>query len=155
VHGVLERDEFEIDAFLGPDRARPGKVVASSTKTRGFREAHTRVAVRARFAAHTLVELRPSTGRGHQLRVHLASVGHPIVADGDYGGRPLMLSDLKAGYKLLRGAVEKALLSRMFLHAERVVFRDVSGDVADVRSQLPADLATALRKVEGFDGRRR
>ena len=148
VDGLPVEDRFTIDAWLGPDRKRLGKVVSSNEKARGFREAHTAVAVRTRFARHALVDLWPATGRTHQLRVHLASVGHPIVADADYGGEPLLLSLLKDHYKLRRGVAERPLLGRMFLHAERVEFTDVDGRACAVEAPLPRDLAAALRKVE-------
>jgi len=148
VDGLPVEDRFAIDAWLGPDRKRPGKVVAAPKQARGCREAHTAVAVRARFLRHALVDLWPATGRTHQLRVHLASVGHPIVADADYGGEPLLLSSLKDDYKLRRGRAERPLLARMFLHAERVEFTDLDGAACAVESPLPRDLAAALRKVE-------
>jgi RluA family pseudouridine synthase len=155
VDGVPAADEFSIDAWLGPDPRRPGKVVAAAAAGRGLREAHTLAVVRRRFDQHALVELRPSTGRSHQLRVHLASVGHAIVHDRDYGGRDLLLSMLKGDYKLRRGVEERPLLRRMFLHAERVVFDDVDGARVDVRAPLAPDLVIAVQKLERYDGRRR
>ncbi|MCK5942392.1 MAG: RluA family pseudouridine synthase, partial [Planctomycetes bacterium] len=148
VGGVPHLDEFAIDAWLGPDRRRPGMVVASDRDKKGFREAHTAVTVRQRFRRHALVELRPTTGRGHQLRVHLQSIGHPIVGDEGYGGERLLLSRLKPDYKKRKGVDERPLLQRMFLHAERVSFVDVDGDTVDVEATLPEDLAVALRQVE-------
>ena len=155
VDGLPVEDRFEVHAWLGPDRKRPGKVVVAAAPSRGFREAHTLVAVRARFVRHALVDLWPTTGRSHQLRVHLASVGHPIVGDTDYGGEPLLLSALKDHYKLRRGRTEKPLLQRMFLHAERVEFTDADGTPVAVQSPLSADLAAALRKVETASAARR
>jgi 23S rRNA pseudouridine1911/1915/1917 synthase len=155
VAGQLARDEFAIDAFLGPDRRRPGKVVAAARELPEFRAAHTDVRVRQRLPQHTLLELRPRTGRSHQLRVHLQSIGHPIVGDSDYGGEELLLSRLKAGYKLRRGVPERPLLSRMFLHAERLSFTDVDGGRADVECPWPEDLAVALRQLASHDERRR
>lgn len=155
VQGLPTADSFAIDAWLGPDRKRPGKVVASPEAARGSREAHTDVTVRQRFVQHALLGLQPTTGRSHQLRVHLAFVGHPIVHDRDYGGGELLLSALKSDYKLRRGRIERPLLDRMFLHAERVVFHDVDGTVIEVVAPLPPDLAVALRKLESFDERRR
>jgi RluA family pseudouridine synthase len=148
VAGVPHQDAFAIDAFLGPDRRRPGMVVASDRDKKGFREAHTDVRVRQRFRRHALLALHPTTGRGHQLRVHLQSVGHPIVGDEDYGGERLLLSRLKPDYKKRTGVEERPLLQRMFLHAERVSFRDVDGSEIDVEAPLPEDLAVALRHVE-------
>ncbi|MBL9079891.1 MAG: RluA family pseudouridine synthase [Planctomycetes bacterium] len=155
VEGVPEQDEFSIHAWLGPDRRRPGKVVAADAPGPGRREAHTDVVVRRRFRRHALLELRPATGRSHQLRVHLASVGHPIVHDEDYGGSPLLLSALKNDYKLRRGVAERPLLRRMFLHAERVAFVAPDGADVEVAAPMPADLAQAIKKLESFDERRR
>ncbi len=154
VEGVPVADQFAIDAWLGPDPRRPGKVVASATAGPGRRAAHTAVTVRRRFRRHALLGLQPTTGRGHQLRVHLASLGHPIVHDADYGGGGLLLSMLKSDYKLRRGVEERPLLRRMFLHAERVEFVDVDGAGVDVRAPLPRDLALALQKLESHDGQR-
>jgi len=155
VAGTPTDDAFTIDLWLGPDRRRPGKVVASETPRKGFREAHTSVSVRERFDRHALLELRPTTGRGHQLRVHLQAIGLPIVGDRDYGGEALLLSRLKAGYKQRAGVDERPLLQRMFLHAERVVFDDVDGQQVTVEAPLPDDLAVALRHVEKYASRRR
>jgi len=155
VAGQIARDEFAIDACLGPDRRRPGKVVADARELPGFRAAHTDVRVRQRLPQHTLLELRPRTGRSHQLRVHLQSIGHPIVGDRDYGGEELLLSRHKAGYKLRRGVPERPLLTRMFLHAERLSFTDVDGARADVECPWPEDVAVALRQLASHDERRR
>lgn len=151
VDGAPLQDEFVVERWLGPDPRRPGKVVVGTAGSRGFRDARTLVTVRQRFSRHALLELRPQTGRGHQLRVHLASLGHPIVADADYGGRPLLLSELKTEYKLRPGVAEKPLLSRLFLHAERLALDDVDGRRLDVRAPLPADLEQALQRLLRFD----
>jgi RluA family pseudouridine synthase len=155
VHGVPTAAAFAIRAWLGPDRKRPGKVVAAASEQPGFRAAHTEVVCEQAFASHALLRLSPTTGRSHQLRVHLQSVGHPIVADRDYGGEPLLLSDLKPGYKLRRGVDERPLTPRMFLHSARVVCSDVDGAAIDVTAPLPEDLAVALRQLESFADRRR
>jgi RluA family pseudouridine synthase len=154
VDGVVAADQPVITAWLGPDRSRPGRVVASATERSGFRDALTEVLVRERFRAHTLVELRPRTGRGHQLRVHLRSIGHPIAADRDYGGEALLLSRLKPGYKKRVGVDEHPLLERMFLHAERITFCDVDGQQVTVEAPLPEDLNRALRQLERHAPRR-
>lgn len=155
VAGVPRSDRLQVDAWLGPDPRRPGKVVSRDEPRRGFREAHTEVLVRARFDRHALLELHPTTGRGHQLRAHLQSIGHPIVGDGDYGGEVLLLSRLKRDYKKRTGVEERPLVQRMFLHAERLSFEDVGGQRVDVETPLPDDLATALRRIEKHQSRRR
>jgi 23S rRNA pseudouridine1911/1915/1917 synthase len=97
-----------------------------SVSRRG-REARTRYKVEARFddpAPLTLLECRLETGRTHQIRVHLAAIGHSVVGDGRYGGnRP----ELPA--------------TRPFLHAGRLAFdHPGSGERLEVRSPLPEDL---------------
>lgn len=151
VDGVLRRDAGTIEKALGPDPRRPGKVMVVQKDARGAREALTEYRVLERFRAHTLVECRPRTGRGHQLRVHLAHLGHPIVADEDYGASgPLRLSDLKHGYKARKGQRERALLDRMFLHAAAIEIPTRSGGILRAESPLPSDLALALEKLRRF-----
>jgi RluA family pseudouridine synthase len=154
VHGVPNAASFVVDAWLGPDPRRPGKVVASAHEQPGFRDARTRVERRAAYARHALLALSPETGRSHQLRVHLQSIGHPIVGDRDYGGEDLFLSDLKPSYKLRRGVDEKPLTKRLFLHAERIVLRDLDGASVDVTMPLPDDLAVVLKQLERCVDRR-
>jgi RluA family pseudouridine synthase len=150
VHGALLRDELTVDAFLGPDPRRPGKMLSSPHAREGFRDARTNVFVEQAFARHTLVRLEPETGRTHQLRVHMQSIGHSIVGDQDYGSAPLLLSQLKRGYKLRPGLQERPLLERMFLHARRVSFTDLDGAEIEVEAPLPDDLQRALDKVANF-----
>ncbi len=103
------------------------------------REATTRYEVLERFAQITLVRLYPETGRTHQIRVHLAAIGHPIVADATYGGA--------------RAAAPVAI-QRQALHAESIGFRHpLSGDAVTVEAPLAADFGAALDALRG--GRRR
>ena len=155
VRGVLGPDQQDISTCLGPDRSRPGMVVASDRQRTGFRKALTTVIVRERFARHTLVELRPATSRGHQVRVHPASIGHAIVCDQDYGGERLLLSGLKPDYKMRPGVVERPLLQRMFLHVERVAFADADGNDVVAEAAMPDDLKVALRHVVKHTSTRR
>lgn len=155
VGGVPTWQQRDIDAWLGPDRRRPGMVVVGDDARRGFREAHTKVTVRERFQLHALLQCEPTTGRGHQIRVHLQSIGHAIVGDEAYGGERLLLSRLKPDYKKRTGVEERPLLQRMFLHAERVAFPDVDGNIAVAEAPMPEDLAVALRHVEKHRSARR
>lgn len=162
VHGRVSRDQFEITRHLGPDPRRQGYVVPVAAGTKKSRSAHTEVVVEERFRAHTLVRMVPKTGRGHQLRVHMQSCGHPIVGDGPYGGRPLRLSEIKPGYKLRKGVEERPLVSRLFLHAERLrvpspasVDVAIDGDAMDVTAPLPRELDVALAKLRRFSGAQR
>jgi 23S rRNA pseudouridine1911/1915/1917 synthase len=93
------------------------------------REARTQYHVVDYIADYTLLEVRPETGRTHQIRVHLAAIGYPVVGDGVYG-------------------VKSAYPSRQFLHASRLGFRlPSSGEYVEFTSQLPEDLAEALNRI--------
>ncbi|MGC4029928.1 MAG: 23S rRNA pseudouridine(1911/1915/1917) synthase RluD [Steroidobacteraceae bacterium] len=104
------------------------------------REAVTHYRLAERFAAHTLLSVQLETGRTHQIRVHLAHIGHPLVGDPLYGGR----RQLTAG----TGAVQRAALTafgRQALHAARLAFvHPVTGREVEVQSPLPADFAALL-----------
>jgi RluA family pseudouridine synthase len=153
VHGDVQPDARTVEHFLGPDRRRPGLVAASRTARKGFRQARTDLQVVERHGAFTLVRCLPRTGRGHQIRVHLQSIGHPIAGDLDYGGETLFLSRLKRGYKLRPGVAERPLLGRTFLHAAAVRFLDPDGSPVAVEAPLPDDLRQCLDRVARLSAR--
>jgi 23S rRNA pseudouridine1911/1915/1917 synthase len=95
-----------------------------------------------RSQGFTVVRLRPRTGRAHQLRVHMAWLGHPIVGDKVYGpDETLYLRFIKEG--VTDEMLGRLLLPRHALHAERAVFRSPgTGQVCDCRAELPADMRT-------------
>jgi len=102
VKGSPKEDAFTIDAFLKKDE-RTNEVKARSTEAPGFRSAKTEVRVLRRLGEKTELEVRPITGRSHQIRVHLAFVKLPIIGDPKYG------------------VLDKGT-NRPLLHAERVSF---------------------------------
>ncbi|WP_226633783.1 RluA family pseudouridine synthase [Novosphingobium profundi] len=82
------------------------------------------------------VELHPLTGRTHQLRVHMAAIGHPIVGDGKYGGQDAFLS----------GTISR----KMHLHARRLIIEHPDGAPLDVTAPLPEHFANSMENL-GFD----
>lgn len=125
VHGLVKRDTGRIDKPIGRDPVRRVRMAAGVA---GGRAAVTEYRVLRRFSKHTLLEVRIGTGRTHQIRVHLSSIGHPVAGDRLYGA-PKAEPD--------RG--------RFFLHASRIVFRSPSGGrLVDVCAPLPAELEAWL-----------
>jgi len=134
VRGTPGAESGSVDLPIGRhlrDRKR------MSVRSRGGREAATSWRVARRFprSGRTLLEVRPRTGRTHQIRVHLATIGLPIVGDPVYGRRG-------------RAAPETGL-ERPALHAERLVFTHPrTGQRLDFRAPPPPDLARLLAELE-------
>lgn len=125
VRGVPAHDTFGVDAPLG---RRAARIVVDHVEGR---PASTAFQVRERVTNAALLEAVPRTGRTHQIRVHCAAIGHPIVGDSAYGGG---------------GDAARALgLRRPFLHAWRIAFTHPStGDRVIREEPLPDDLREAL-----------
>jgi len=141
VHGRLEPPQGVIDAPIGRDTRHRQRMAV----VEGARAARTAYRVRRYLPVrqaglpetprgrdvYSLVEVTPSTGRTHQIRVHFAALGHPLVGDRVYG-RP------------------SAVLGRQFLHAHRLAFRHPVDDrPLEFESPLPEDLQVALERLAG------
>ena len=124
-HGSVTPSEAIIDAPIGRSPANRQRMAVVD----GGREAITRYRVLRHYPAHSLVEIRPTTGRTHQIRVHFASLGYPLVGDATYG---------KADNTL----------NRHFLHATTLGFKHPSsGDYREFGAAMPAELEEYARAV--------
>jgi 23S rRNA pseudouridine1911/1915/1917 synthase len=133
--GHLTADRITIERPIARDPRDRKRMAVVSTG----RPARTDLTRLARFDSTDLLRAHLFTGRTHQIRVHLASVGHPVVGDDTYGG---------GGGRKLVGLPPR----RHFLHAAWLIFRHpVSGQVIDVRSPLPAELHQAIVTASGPD----
>jgi 23S rRNA pseudouridine1911/1915/1917 synthase len=139
VHGRVAKDAGEISKPVGRDPVRRVQMKVGGIRSR---EALTRYRVTRRFAHFTLLEAEPRTGRTHQIRVHFASLGHPVVGDTLYG----------APAKFRLGTQERRTLPRTFLHAASMGFRHPrSGEPISLHAPLPVELEIFLQIVSEKD----
>jgi RluA family pseudouridine synthase len=147
--------ETDCELSLRADGDRIHRTVIDARRGKHTR---TRFAVLAELGPYSLVEARPETGRTHQIRVHLASLGHPILCDPLYGSpKPILLSAFKRGR---RGDPfdEQPLLSRLGLHAYSLCLPQGSlpeGSCLSFEAPYPKDfaaLANQLKKIFGEKG---
>ena len=143
VWGRLPEPAGEIDREVG---RHPTQRQRMSVHARRGKAAVTRWRVRREFPGPlSLVELSPQTGRTHQLRVHLASLGHPVLGDATYGGGVSRL----AGAPALPGL--KPLVHRQLLHAWRLeLTHPRTGERLSWEAPLPADFQVVLDKLENL-----
>jgi RluA family pseudouridine synthase len=157
VHGRPLWTETENDLPLLPDGDKRHRTIID--KYRG-KKSLTRFRLLGSAGNYSVVEAYPLTGRTHQIRVHLASLGYPLVCDNLYGGgeKPVFLSSFKKGW---RGdpIEERPLLSRLGLHAAELVLPDYrppsaagesGADSPDLclKAPLPRDMAALLRQMK-------
>lgn len=132
VQGIIAHDGT-VEAPLGRHPTQRTKMAIVPTG----KPAVTHFRVIEHFAAHTLVECRLETGRTHQIRVHLLSIGHPLAGDPVYGGKST------AATPAVRDAVKK--LGRQALHAARLgLIHPVSHEAMEWRAELPADITELI-----------
>ncbi len=128
VRGKVTPDQGTIEAPIGRDRSHREKM-AITDRSHG-REARTKYRVLKHLGSYSLLETIPETGRTHQIRVHLAAIGYPVIGDKVYG-------------------VKSPLLDRQFLHAQRIKFQlPSSGKEVEFSSELPTDLTGVLQALE-------
>ena len=152
VHGAVKLDRGTLDASISRDQQRRTRM---TTRRMGGRTAvsHYRVLERfqSRYGHFTLLEIEIETGRTHQIRVHLSSIGHPVVGDTLYGAPQNILPRLDAPATRLRkaAALEQAIsVDRNFLHAMRLrLTHPESGKNMEFEALLPADLEGWLTRL--------
>ena len=136
VHGRFAAPAGEINTPVGRD---PRKRIRMKTFGLAAREASSRYRTLKSYGRFTLVEILPSSGRTHQIRVHLASIGHPVVGDTLYG----------APSRLTLNGVEVKTLPRYFLHAAAIRFHHPrTGAGLEFQAPLPGELNQWLKRIE-------
>ncbi|HWR12051.1 MAG TPA: RluA family pseudouridine synthase [Rectinemataceae bacterium] len=146
VRGRTEKDEWDCDDPLLADADRLHRTLADSRRGKA---AYSHFTTLERFRDFSLVQVRPETGRTHQVRVHCAATGYPIVSDPLYGdGKPVLLSQIKRKWK---GDLfeERPLLERTGLHAERLAFtHPLTRKKIDMSAPLPKDMSALIAQLK-------
>lgn len=133
--GRLKKDSGEITSAIGRSLSNRKKM---SVRTSGGKEAITRFEVIKRFRMVTMVKVRILTGRTHQIRVHFASEGSPVLGDKTYGKK----TSVDTGCKIIK-------FGRQMLHACSLKLRHpVTGEVMEFKAPLPEDMETAIAECE-------
>jgi 23S rRNA pseudouridine1911/1915/1917 synthase len=147
VHGDLEKDKGTITAAIGRDPLRRTRMTARPTENARSAVSHYDVARRltTRFGKFTLVRVRIETGRTHQIRVHMASLNHPVVGDTLYGAAGQLTEQQPASRKQ---APERLRLGRNFLHAAQLEFQHpTSRKPLQLEAPLPQELEAFLESL--------
>lgn len=139
------KEDGEIQAPIGRSSKDRKKMAVTG---RGSREALTRYKLIERFRTYDLLDVTLQTGRTHQIRVHLAHIGHPVFGDPEYGGREkwhrgIFAEERKLGEKLLD------LMPYQALHARRLEFvHPIKGASVVIESELPEIFKRLLEKLD-------
>jgi len=145
VNGIVVPPEGRIESPIAEHPAANGKMIVA----RKGKMAVTDYKVVEQWPLYSLLQFQIHTGRTHQVRVHMQSIGHPIVCDELYGdGTPFFLSHIKRKYRMSeKDEQEKPLLSRLALHAYRLEFEKEDGTLISVEAPLPKDIAACIKQL--------
>lgn len=146
VLGRVVPEEGRIESPIAEHPAVKGKMVVAKKGKASV----TDYKVVAQWPLYSLVQFRIYTGRTHQIRVHMQSIGHPLVCDELYGdGKPFLLSAIKRKYKLSeKEETERPLLNRMALHSYRLVLHKQDGTLVDVEATIPKDISACIKQLD-------
>lgn len=145
VAGVLIEKEVTIDIpLLYVDE----KTVVAKKEDKG-KKATTFVKVIEEFASYSLLECKILNGRTHQIRVHLAHIGHPLAIDKKYGyNDQILLSEIKRKFRRKKDEDERPLVSRQPLHAEKISFtHPFTNELISIEAPIKKDMKALLNQL--------
>ncbi len=146
--GHLKGNKGLIDLPLGRSPADRKKVIVTKERSR---PAMTEYEILENFSFSQLLKLSLRTGRTHQIRAHLAHLGHPVLGDPEYGGREKALGGIQGEYRQ-KAAKALELIQRQALHAFYLAFtHPVTKETKEFISKLPADFQAVLDYLRGLE----
>ena len=145
VQGRVMPGQGRIEAPIAEHPATKGKMIASKKE----KPSVTDYRVTDQWPLYALVQFQIHTGRTHQIRVHMQSIGNPIVCDELYGdGKPFFVSTIKKKYRLSeKEEREKPLLKRLALHAYKLQFHKEDGKEVIAEAELPKDMLACVKQL--------
>ena len=137
-----------IDSPIKEHPVIPGKMITH----RNGKPSQTEYTVIETLSPYSWVTFQLHTGRSHQIRVHMQSIGYPLACDTTYGdGQPILLSRFKPKYKISKDEEsERPLLNRLALHALRLQFQDLDGKPITIEADLPKDLQVTILQLRKY-----
>jgi 23S rRNA pseudouridine1911/1915/1917 synthase len=157
VHGDVARARGTINSAIARDPQRRTRMTVKPVENARTAVSHYEVVrkINTRFGKFTLVKVRIETGRTHQIRVHMASIGHPVVGDSLYGAASQITDQVASQAATSRAArrnaqPERLRLERNFLHAAELEFtHPITRKLLHLEAPLPAGLDEFLHRLEG------
>lgn len=149
VRGIFPKNEIDIDIPIMPSQGKKGMSIPSA---RG-KYSLTKVKVLDRFDRATLLECNLVTGRSHQIRVHLSTLGFPLYVDNDYGGfESFKISDFKKRFNLKKNTEEKPILDRLSMHAYSIKFEHpITKETIYLTADYHRDFAAMLQLLQKYN----
>lgn len=152
VDGEVPPEGGTVDLPIGPDAKKDGRMRVDRSSS--GKRAHTRYELARAYRGYSLVSALPRTGRTHQIRVHLAARGFPLMVDPLYGRREqLLLSEFKPGYVRSKRHKERPLIARLTLHASSLAFRSPARGEVVIECPPPKDFTATMTQLQRWRGR--
>jgi 23S rRNA pseudouridine955/2504/2580 synthase/23S rRNA pseudouridine1911/1915/1917 synthase len=148
LEGRLEKEHDMITLPLAPHKKLQGRMCVDE---KNGKEAQTEYTALKRLGHYTVVEILLHTGRQHQIRVHFAALGHPLLVDRLYGNREeFFLSSIKRNYKVV--GAERPLIARLTLHAAEIMFsHPITKEDLQIKAPVPKDIVSLIKQLEKWD----
>lgn len=146
VSGTIRIDGDTINKPIAESKTRKGRMIIHD---KFGKPSVSHYKVLERFKGYSFLDVHIETGRTHQIRVHLAAIGHPPAIDPMYGSElPIYASQLKGKHRFSGDQYERALITRVPLHAAQLTFpHPETGELTTITAELPKDIRATLQQL--------